>query len=236
MFVRCPLCGSDRLSGLACSLKACACCKLGVFAVAGVWVIVTDAVVGVSRCDGMFVMIQSLGGVCMPRILILGNSGSGKSTLAQRLATRYAAGHLDLDSLAWLPTDPPQRAPLDTSLSSIHAFIAAHPHWVIEGCYTDLLRGVAADADALIFLNLSVDACVANARQRPWEPHKYASKAAQDANLAMLLDWIRDYPIREGVFSLAAHQAFFDVFTGKKTMLTDNISFDDFDGFDGVEQ
>ena len=27
---------------------------------------------------------------------------------------------------------------------------------------------------------------------RPWEPHKYPSKEAQDANLALLIGWIRE--------------------------------------------
>src|SRR5262245_31604748 len=41
------------------------------------------------------------------KLVIFGNSGAGKSTLAQRLAREGALAHLDLDSLAWLPTEPP---------------------------------------------------------------------------------------------------------------------------------
>jgi aminoglycoside phosphotransferase len=65
-----------------------------------------------------------------------------------------------------------------------------------------------------VFLNPGVEACVANARLRPWEPHKYASKAAQDANLEMLIAWIRDYAM------LPAHRATFDAFAGEKIELT----------------
>jgi hypothetical protein len=56
----------------------------------------------------------------------------------------------------------------------------------------------------------------AHARARPWEPHKYASKEAQDANLDMLLGWIADYPSREGPLGRAAHEALFEGFTGRK--------------------
>jgi hypothetical protein len=69
-------------------------------------------------------------------------------------------------------------------------------------------------------LNPGVEGCIANARERPWEPHKYASKEAQDANLEMLIGWIRDYVARTDVFSLAAHRALFDSFGGDKVELS----------------
>jgi adenylate kinase family enzyme len=156
-----------------------------------------------------------------PRTLIVGNSGSGKSTLAHRLAVRDGLAHLDLDTLAWTPgVTPPARMPLAESRRDIHAFVAANPGWVIEGCYADLLAEAARDATTLVFLNPGVAACIANARQRPFEPHKYASKEAQDANLEMLVAWIRDYEARtDEVFSLTAHRALFAGFSGDRVEL-----------------
>src|SRR5688572_4063194 len=151
----------------------------------------------------------------------MGNSGSGKSTLASRLARESGAAHLDLDTLAWLPTNPPQRAPLGEAVAKIEAFIASHAAWVIEGCYADLLSVATAHAERLVFLNPGVDVCIANAKARPWEPHKYESKAAQDANLAMLIDWIRAYETRADEFSLAAHRRLFDEFSGDKLEVTE---------------
>lgn len=49
----------------------------------------------------------------------------------------------------------------------------------------------------LIFLNPGVEACVRHCRARPWESHKYPTRDAQDANLAMLIDWVRSYPSRD---------------------------------------
>jgi len=156
------------------------------------------------------------------RILIFGNSGAGKTTLAYRLADEHRLAHLDLDTLAWQPVTPPQRQALDISGQQIATFIADNPAWVIEGCYTDLLALAAPHASEIIFLNPPLGVCIANARARPWEPHKYQSKAAQDANLEMLIGWIRDYETRDDVFSKAAHQAFFDQFPGHKSTMTSN--------------
>ena len=156
----------------------------------------------------------------MKRVLLIGNSGSGKSTLAARLASRDGLAHLDLDTLAWLPTDPPARRLLADSEREIQGFASARDRWVIEGCYADLIGLVTAGATRLVFLNPGVEACIANARERPWEPHKYASKAAQDENLDMLIGWIRGYETRTDELSLSAHRRLFDAFTGDKVELT----------------
>jgi adenylate kinase family enzyme len=156
----------------------------------------------------------------MTRYALLGNSGSGKSTLAARLARAGELAHLDLDTLAWLPTQPPRRRPLADSARQIAAFMDANERWVIEGCYADLVEVALPRCTQLVFLHPGVAACIANARARPWEPHKYASKQAQDANLDMLIGWIRDYETRGDELSLAAHRALFDRFDGDKRELT----------------
>lgn len=158
----------------------------------------------------------------MRKILIFGNSGSGKSTLAKKWADAESLAHLDLDTLAWLPTIPPQRAPVEQSKSSIEGFMTRYQSWVIEGCYADLLDIASAKASEIIFLNLSIDQCIKNARARPWEPHKYESAEAQDKNLEMLIEWIKQYETRDDVFSHDAHLKFYENFDGKKTILRNN--------------
>ena len=154
------------------------------------------------------------------RYVVIGNSGSGKSTLAQRLARGGGLPHLDLDTLAWQPGSPPRRRAVADSVREVTSFMGATDAWVIEGCYADLLEATLSRCTRLLFLNPGVEACIANARMRPWEPHKYASKEAQDANLEMLIGWIRDYETRSDTFSLAAHRALFDGFDGDKVELT----------------
>jgi len=157
----------------------------------------------------------------MRRILLFGNSGSGKSTLASRLSSATVA-HLDLDTLAWLPSAPPQRMPLVESKALIDEFSANNESWVIEGCYTDLLEMLAEKATEIVFLHLPIEQCQQNAKSRLWEPHKYASKEAQDANLKMLLEWIAQYEHRDDVFSLLAHTQFYEDFSGTKTCILSN--------------
>ncbi|XQW84837.1 shikimate kinase [Thalassotalea piscium] len=159
----------------------------------------------------------------MAMILVFGNSGSGKSTLAKKLAVEQSLAHLDLDTIAWENTLPPQRMAIEKSASLISDFTSEHKDWVIEGCYTDLLQLLSQQATDIIFLNLSITDCICNAKNRPWEPHKYPTKTAQDENLAMLVDWIAQYEMRTDTFSKSAHQAFYDNFIGQKKMYCSNV-------------
>lgn len=160
----------------------------------------------------------------MKKVLVFGNSASGKSTLAKQLATSEQLAHLDLDLLAWQPTNPPIRKALAESAQAIEHFMKVNKGWVIEGYYRDLLAIAESESTAIIFMNLSVEDCIVNANKRPWEPHKYESKVAQDANLAMLIEWISQYEVREDTFSKAAHLEFYQSYTRDKQMLTSNIN------------
>jgi len=155
------------------------------------------------------------------KLLLFGNSSSGKSTLAKKLASLENLAHLDLDSLAWLRTQPPTRQCVEVSTSQIIDFIETHNGWVIEGCYTDLLRVAEPSSTEIVYLNIPVEECVTNARMRAWEPHKYESKEAQDKNLDMLIDWIKQYPTKNGTISEQAHTDFYNKYTGKKTKIQD---------------
>jgi adenylate kinase family enzyme len=146
--------------------------------------------------------------------------------MAKHLAQKHQLTHFDLDTIAWLPTEPPSRAPLDSCRQQLEAFTHANKDWVIEGCYADLLALLAGHANEMVFLNIPVQQCVDNAKARPWEPHKYPSKAAQDENLEMLIAWISEYPHRDDELSFAAHQKLFDMFDGHKHMLTENQPFE----------
>lgn len=154
--------------------------------------------------------------------MIFGNSASGKSTRAKQLCAAEGLAHLDLDTLAWEPSKPPERRLLKASQRDIEAFMACNDAWVIEGCYADLIERAMPEATHALFLDLPVAACVDNARRRPWEPHKYASKQAQDENLNRLIEWIREYDDRTDTFSRAAHRALYDAFSGNKAVLTSN--------------
>ncbi|MCO1336493.1 AAA family ATPase [Microbulbifer sp. OS29] len=158
----------------------------------------------------------------MKKVVIFGNSGAGKSTLSKELSESEGLRHFDLDTVAWKPVSPPERKPVDKSRKEINKFLGINEGWVIEGCYSDLLEIVLPVSSEIVFLNLPVETCISNAKNRPWEPHKYASKEAQDKNLNMLIDWISEYPVRDDTFSKSSHEALYYHFIGKKIMYTDN--------------
>jgi len=60
------------------------------------------------------------------------------------------------------------------------------------------------------------DACLANNRKRPWEPHKYASLELQNTMLSNLQEWVAGYYHREDAWSYQVHREIFDTFTGPK--------------------
>jgi adenylate kinase family enzyme len=154
------------------------------------------------------------------RIAILGNSGSGKSTLARRLAAQHGVPMLDLDTIYWVPNEVAVARAAAAVAADLDAF-CAQPRWIIEGCYGDLVAAALRHQPELWFLNPGEEVCLAHCRARPWEPHKYASRAEQDSKLPFLLAWVSDYYRRDGAMSLAGHRAVFDAFTGvKRELLT----------------
>jgi adenylate kinase family enzyme len=155
----------------------------------------------------------------MMRVAILGNSGSGKSTLAGWLARELDLSTLDLDSVAWEPTQPTMQRPDTLAGAEIAAFCSRHPRWVVEGCYANLIERTFAYEPSLVFLNPGLEACLENCRRRPWEPHKYSSKSEQDAKLGFLLSWVAEYYTRDGPLSLRAHRQCFDAYRGRKVEL-----------------
>jgi adenylate kinase family enzyme len=155
------------------------------------------------------------------RIVILGNSGSGKSTLARELAAAASskAVVLDLDTIVWEPGRVAvPRAP-ELAQADLDRFCDGHEGWIVEGCYGALAERALARGPELILLDPGEDACLAHCRARPWEPHKYASKEAQDAMLGRLLACVSEYYRRGDDMSLARHRAIFDAYPGPKRLI-----------------
>lgn len=155
------------------------------------------------------------------RIAIVGNSGSGKSTLAHAIAHERGWPALDLDTLAWEPQKVAVPRDAAAARADVECFCDEHSDWIVEGCYADLIAASLRHAPLLIFIDPGADQCVANCRRRPWEAHKFRSKAEQDEKLAYLLDWVRDYYVRDGSMSLKAHEALFRSYTGPKRRVQD---------------
>jgi adenylate kinase family enzyme len=157
------------------------------------------------------------------RIAIFGNSGSGKSTLAQAFAATYGLRALDLDTVAWEPGQIAVPREHKTAVGDVSRFCKSHRSWVVEGCYGKLIEATLPHAPLLLFIEPGLEACLANCRSRPWEPHKYVSKHEQDVKLDFLLAWVSQYYTRQDDLSLAAHQALFEAYRGPKHKLTTRV-------------
>lgn len=151
------------------------------------------------------------------KLLVFGNSGSGKSTYARAMATSHELMHLDLDTIVWEPDQIAVQRPAENIRVSLDSFLATHSRWIIEGCYGDWVTHAAPFCSELVFLNPGLEACLAHNRNRPWEPHKYASREQQDAMLEHLQAWVAGYYTRDDAWSYAAHRALFDRHVGAKT-------------------
>lgn len=128
---------------------------------------------------------------------------------------------LDLDSVAWEPNQIAVARPLSLVVSDVGRFCDSNEQWIVEGCYARLIGETLSREPHLLVLDPGVEQCIANCRARPWEPHKYASKAEQDSRIEFLLDWVRDYYARNDDLSLFAHRKLFDQYHGPKNWLTE---------------
>lgn len=154
------------------------------------------------------------------RALVVGNSGSGKSTYARSLAARHGLVLLDLDTIVWEPGRIAVPRPSAAVSRDLLAFVDREPRWVVEGCYGDLVEAALPYCTRLVFLDPGLAACLANNERRPWEPHKYACKADQDALLPALQAWVADYYTRADACSHRWHRRIFEAFAGEKLELT----------------
>lgn len=133
----------------------------------------------------------------------------------------FGIEQLDLDEIAW--EAPGVREDIEKSVQKLRSFLSDNSDWVIEGCYGSLISEAVLAAHEIVFLNPGTVACQENCKSRPWEPHKYNSKEAQDANLNMLLNWVAEYETRTDEFSLAAHRNIFDSYQGRKQEIKSNL-------------
>jgi adenylate kinase family enzyme len=154
------------------------------------------------------------------RMVLFGNAGSGKSTYALHLAKSQGLAHMDLDTIVWEPGKVAVPRAAKTVQEDVNRFVESHPRWVIEGCYSEWVELASGHCTELVFLNPGEEVCLAHCRARPWEPHKFASRAEQDKMLDFLLGWVRDYYTREDSCSLVSHQRLFRAFNGRKREIT----------------
>jgi adenylate kinase family enzyme len=148
------------------------------------------------------------------RTILLGNAGAGKSTMARGLIGNKDVPLLPLDEIAWAGRTT--RMSLTETLRLLHEFIKSNEHWVIEGCYGDLVEAALPHCTELRFLNPGVETCVAHCLSRSWEPSKFPSAMEQNAMLQTLVGWVREYETRDDEYGLKRHRFIYEHFGGVK--------------------
>jgi len=145
--------------------------------------------------------------------------------MARRIIGDSPIPRLSLDQIAW--DEGPKRKPIEISLSMLSDFIQSNKKWIIEGCYGDLIEAALPHCTELRFLNPGVEVCVAHCHRRPWEPEKFSTPKDQAAMLAQLVQWVRNYEIRDDEYGLKRHRQVFDRFKGPKHEYTSVDSYGD---------
>lgn len=86
------------------------------------------------------------------KVRVVGNSGAGKTTFARALAARLDVPHRELDEVFWGPGWT--RTDEDVARGRLRDFLTASATgWVVDGNWNDARRGLADDADVVVWLD-----------------------------------------------------------------------------------
>ena len=143
--------------------------------------------------------------------------------MARRLIGSRNIRFLSLDDITW--NTGTERKPFVASRRELLQFIAAHDHWIIEGCYSDLVEVALPHCTELRFLNPGIAVCIEHCTRRPWEPTKFLAVEEQQKTLEHLIQWVRAYETRDDEYGLTRHRKLFDDFTGRKKEYTNVASY-----------
>jgi adenylate kinase family enzyme len=155
------------------------------------------------------------------RVVITGNGGAGKSWLARQLAERFGLPLIHLDDLYWAGDYGGAGRDKAEVYKEVER-IALSEAWVIEGVYGWLLPATLPRATEFIFLDLSVDECVENLRQRGKQG------GGDDAAFEEMLKWVAEYPVRQNAYSRIHHRQLWDRFEGPKHILANRSAVESY--------
>ncbi|MBQ7760419.1 MAG: DNA topology modulation protein FlaR [Clostridia bacterium] len=93
------------------------------------------------------------------KIAVIGFSGSGKSTLTEKLAKKYGAKALYLDTVHWLPGWKERSE--EEKKAILEAFMNENDSWVIDGNYKKIhFERRMEEADLIVYLSFNRFACL----------------------------------------------------------------------------
>ena len=142
----------------------------------------------------------------LERVLVIGSPGAGKSTLARGLRDALGLPLVYLDMI-WHKPDGTNvtQAEFDERLAAA----LNGERWIIDGNYLRTLERRLERCDAVIFLDLPVEACLAGAAARIGHPREDLPWQ-EDALDPEFADYIRRFPIEQRPEVVAALDAWRD--------------------------
>ena len=145
------------------------------------------------------------------RTVIIGNSGSGKTYLANALSNCATIPVIHLDHIFWEPGGfDIRRSP--EGVAQLVAAGSKHRHWLVEGVFGHLAAHFLADADRLIWLDLSWDLCEIRLQRRGSESKQHLGREQSEDGLNQLLMWAKTYYSRSDSCSYSGHETLFNTF------------------------
>lgn len=160
------------------------------------------------------------------RTVIIGNSGSGKTWLAKRIAARQDR-IIHLDDIFWQPgAFEEKRDPQEIRQLILKS--KAHPSWIVEGVYSNLVKDYLEVATHLIWIDPPIALCLARLETRGSTNNKHLGRIQSEENRRQLIQWAAQYHDRNDSMSYSAHHTLFASFHGHKVHLKSEAAVTEF--------
>ena len=161
------------------------------------------------------------------KLIILGNSGSGKSWLGKKLAQNFDCKLIEMDKLFWEPGGFNKKRDPEIVKKDIESFTEADS-WICEGVFGRIADMAIDKANMLILLDLAWEDCKKNLMTRGPNYNDCHSPSQAEESFEELLNWVKEYSVRENHTSRKYHYNLYNNFEGEKLILKNRNDVNDF--------
>ncbi|MCB0414322.1 MAG: hypothetical protein KDD50_08320 [Bdellovibrionales bacterium] len=161
------------------------------------------------------------------KAIILGNSGSGKSWLGRKLSNIVRCNLIEMDKVFWEPGGFNKKRDSGILREEILKSTSSDS-WVCEGVFGRIADLATPNANTIVLLDLSWDDCKKNLINRGPNYEDCQSESQAEQAFIELIDWAKDYSIRENHTSRKYHHDIYSVFEGEKILLKNREEVHDF--------
>ncbi|MDP7322249.1 MAG: hypothetical protein QF441_16720 [Bacteriovoracaceae bacterium] len=161
------------------------------------------------------------------KLIILGNSGSGKSWLGKKLAQQLDCNLIEMDKLFWEPGGFNKKRDPELVKKALQSSTSTD-RWICEGVFGRIADLAIERASMVILLDLAWEDCKKNLMNRGPNYEDCHSPSQADKSFEELLNWAKDYSIRENHTSRNYHYNQYNNFDGEKLILKTRDDVNDF--------